>query len=176
MNTRAARVVLGVDPGWRTVGYGVIRSDGTRSEHIACGCIHVHRYEGVQRLSYIFKGVSELVEKFTPEALAIEQVFLARNPVVALKLGQARGAAVAAAGQTPVAEYSARHIKLALTGVGTADKEQVSYMVQRLLGIRGEFPADATDALAAALCHAHSSVGQVAAHAPAQQQDAGGRG
>jgi len=121
VNTSAARVVLGVDPGWRTVGYGVIHSDGTRSEHIACGCIHVHCYEGVQRLSYIFKGVSELMERFIPEALVIEQVFLARNPMVALKLGQARGAGVAA--YTPTTATATSDASYALVSAATGGQD-----------------------------------------------------
>jgi crossover junction endodeoxyribonuclease RuvC len=152
--------ILGIDPGSRITGYGVIDSDGHHSEYIASGSIHTCAEHIAQRLGIIFSQVSEIVELHTPQALSIEQVFVSRNVASALKLGHARGAAICAAvnRQLPVSEYSPRTIKQAVVGKGGAGKEQVQYMICRLLGLAEGLAADAADALAVALCHAHTLV------------------
>jgi crossover junction endodeoxyribonuclease RuvC len=110
------------------------------------------------RLKMIYQGVTQLVEQFSPQSFSIEQVFMAHNPDSALKLGQARGAAIVAATMQdiPVYEYSARQVKQAVVGTGGAKKEQVQEMVKRILKLPGTPQADAADALAIAICHAHS--------------------
>ncbi len=145
-------------------GYGVIESDGRRSRHLASGCIRTSDGAFVARLGEIFAGVQHVVREHRPEEVAVEQVFLARNPASALKLGHARGAAVTAAVNAgcPVFEYSPRQVKLALVGVGGAEKDQVQHMVRLILTLGDRLPTDASDALAVALCHAH-------AHANAQR-------
>ena len=162
--------ILGIDPGLQVTGYGMIESDGRRHTYIHSGDIRVPAQALADRLGIIFREVDALVSAHRPEALAIEQVFVARNASAALKLGHARGAAICAAvnHQLPVSEYSPRTIKQALVGTGGARKEQVQYMVRRLLSLRGDVRSDAADALAVALCHAHtcstSSWFSVAAH------------
>lgn len=151
--------ILGIDPGSRVTGFGVIDSDGRRSVHVAHGAIAVGAGELPERLGRIFARVLEVVETHQPAVLAIEDVFMARNAASALKLGQARGAAICA-GVTrglAVSEYSPREIKQAVVGTGAADKAQIQHMIRALLGLRGPVPADAADALAVALCHAHTA-------------------
>ncbi len=152
------RRVLGIDPGSRITGYGVIDSDGRQSRHVASGCIHAETGEMAERLGRIYQGVSELIQRFHPQVLAIEEVFVAQNPSSALKLGQARGAAICAAVGCglPVSEYSARAVKLSVVGTGSADKAQVQQMVRLLLGLSALPATDAADALAVALSHAHT--------------------
>ncbi|HEB96589.1 MAG TPA: crossover junction endodeoxyribonuclease RuvC [Sedimenticola thiotaurini] len=153
------RRILGIDPGSRTTGYGIIASDGMRSVHVASGCIRVDGRELPRRLGEIFRQVSDVVREFAPEEMAIEQVFMARNAASALKLGQARGAAICA-GVTaglPVFEYSPRSVKLSVVGTGAADKAQVQHMVARLLDLRQKLAEDQADALAVALSHAHAA-------------------
>lgn len=150
--------ILGIDPGSRVTGFGVIDSDGRRSSHLENGCIRLADASLPERLGVIFTEVQRVVDAYSPQELAIEDVFVSRNPGSALKLGQARGAAICAAvcrGVT-VSEYSARSIKLALVGNGGAAKEQVQDMVARLLGLGEAPPSDAADALGVALCHAHT--------------------
>ncbi|WP_095499317.1 crossover junction endodeoxyribonuclease RuvC [Paraferrimonas haliotis] len=151
-------VILGIDPGSRITGYGVIRVQGKLQEYIGSGCIRTQSKELSPRLNTIFNGVSELIQQYQPDEFAIEQVFMARNPDSALKLGQARGAAIVAATQCdiPVYEYAARLIKQAVTGTGGADKSQVQHMVQHMLKLPGKPQADAADALAVAICHSHT--------------------
>ena len=151
------RRILGIDPGSRVTGYGVIDSDGTRSVHIASGCIRMEQDDLPQRLGVIFQEISNLLKTHQPAEVAIEQVFVAKNAGAALKLGQARGAAICAAvvAGLPVSEYSPRTIKQAVVGTGSADKVQVQHMVKRLLCLSGELAADQADALAVALSHAH---------------------
>ncbi|MFT2090494.1 crossover junction endodeoxyribonuclease RuvC [Paraglaciecola sp. 2405UD69-4] len=151
-------IILGIDPGSRITGYGVIKKSGQKSEYIASGCIRVQGDELAGRLKQIFDGVSEIIHQFQPKEFAIEQVFMAKNPDSALKLGQARGAAIVAATNfdLPVAEYSARQIKQSVVGKGSADKSQVQHMVTYLLGLGAKPQADAADALAVALCHNHT--------------------
>ncbi|MCB1867146.1 MAG: crossover junction endodeoxyribonuclease RuvC [Gammaproteobacteria bacterium] len=153
------RRILGIDPGSRVTGYGIIVSDGSRSRHIASGCIRLEGEDFSMRLGEIYRRIAGLVAEFAPEELAIEQVFVARNPSSSLKLGQARGAAICAAvvAGLPVSEYTPRMIKLSVVGTGGADKEQVQHMVRRLLGLQEKLLPDQADALAVAISHAHSS-------------------
>lgn len=154
-------IILGIDPGSRITGYGVVRQQGTTLTYLGSGCIKTMAAgDGVplsERLKTIFQGVTEIILQFQPDEFAIEQVFMARNPDSALKLGQARGAAIVAASMQdlPVDEYSARHIKQAVVGTGAASKEQVQHMVMHLLKLPKRPQADAADALGVAICHAH---------------------
>ncbi|MCF2947703.1 crossover junction endodeoxyribonuclease RuvC [Paraglaciecola aquimarina] len=151
-------IILGIDPGSRITGYGVIKKIGANSEYVGSGCIRVQGTELAPRLKQIFDGVSEIIQQYQPTEFAIEQVFMAKNPDSALKLGQARGAAIVAATtfDLPVAEYSARQIKQSVVGKGSADKSQVQHMVTYLLKLGAKPQADAADALAVALCHNHT--------------------
>jgi len=150
--------ILGIDPGSRITGFGIIDSDGRRSVHVASGCIRTGAGPLVSRLKAIFAGVQALMAEHRPAVVAVEQVFMARNADSALKLGQARSAAICAtfAGGAELHEYAARAIKQAIVGIGHADKAQVSHMVSVLLNHRKPLQADAADALAVALCHAHA--------------------
>jgi crossover junction endodeoxyribonuclease RuvC len=151
-------IILGIDPGSRVTGYGVIRYQGGKAVYLGSGCIRVNGELDI-RLNQIFNGVTAIIQEFSPDSFAIEQVFMAKNPDSALKLGQARGAAIVAATQTelPVAEYSARQIKQAVVGRGSADKAQVQHMVTHLLELSATPQSDAADALGVAMCHAHTT-------------------
>ncbi len=149
------RRVLGLDPGSLRMGFGVIDC-GVRGEvHVASGCIRPAGADLAGRLRYIHEQVLALVTQYQPDEVAIEKVFMHRNADSALKLGQARGAALCAAVAqgASVYEYAPRAIKLAVVGTGAADKAQVSHMVQVLLAIAEPATADVSDALATALCH-----------------------
>ncbi len=150
--------ILGIDPGSRITGYGVIEETGRgNSRYIASGSIRVKADSFPDRLKQIYDGVTEVIALYNPDQMAIEQVFMHKNADSALKLGQARGAAICAtmsAGLT-VSEYAARQVKQALVGRGGADKSQVQHMVKILLGIQGELQIDASDALGICLCHSH---------------------
>ncbi|MCF6354472.1 MAG: crossover junction endodeoxyribonuclease RuvC [Candidatus Polarisedimenticolaceae bacterium] len=152
------RRILGIDPGSRITGYGVIDSDGRRSIHIASGCIRLKQDELPQRLGVIFHEITELIKIHCPVEMAIEEVFVSKNANSALKLGQARGAAICAGvvANLPVGEYAPRTIKQAVVGSGAADKDQVQHMVKRLLNLSCDLSADQSDALAVALSHAHT--------------------
>ena len=149
--------VIGIDPGSRITGYGIVDDTPDGLVYIASGCVRIKGSNFPQRLSQIFEGISSVVMEYRPDRLAIEQVFMHKNADSALKLGQARGAAICAviAHGLPVYEYAARQIKLALVGKGNADKNQVRHMVKVLLGLQGGIQLDASDALAVAVCHAH---------------------
>lgn len=153
-------IILGIDPGSRLTGYGIIKQEGRTCTYLGSGCIKAIAAgkELAPRLQTIHAGISELILQFKPDLFAIEQVFMAKNPDAALKLGQARGAAIVAAtnADLPVAEYSARQIKQSVVGTGAATKEQVQHMVRTILKLPAAPQADAADALAVALCHAHS--------------------
>jgi len=151
-------IILGIDPGSRLTGYGIVRYQFGKYEYLSSGCIKTTGDEIAGRLDIIFKGVSELIAQHQPKEFAIESVFMAKNPDSALKLGQARGAAIVAATQfgLPVAEYAARQIKQSVVGKGNADKTQVQHMVRHILKLPGTPQADAADALAVALCHGHT--------------------
>ncbi len=151
-------VILGIDPGSRKTGFGIINQVGAKSSYITSGVIRLPNAELPERLGIIYASVTELVELHCPTELSIEQVFMAKSAGSALKLGQARGAAIVAcvAQAMAVSEYSARQIKQSVVGTGAADKSQVQHMVKTLLKLPAEPQEDAADALAAALCHAHT--------------------
>ncbi|HLF31808.1 MAG TPA: crossover junction endodeoxyribonuclease RuvC [Xanthomonadales bacterium] len=150
--------ILGIDPGSRCTGFGIIEVRGDRTVCISHGVIRTGGGEFPQRLGVIFSGVREVIRNHSPDQLAIESVFVSRNPASALKLGQARGAAICAAiaHDLPVAEYSPRSVKQAIVGRGGAEKAQIKHMVAVLLQLREEIEEDAADALAVALCHQHT--------------------
>ena len=156
--TAAATVrVLGLDPGSRRTGFGVIDCRGSECVHVAHGCIAVNGDGFAGRLRIIFERLQALIGEHAPGEVAVERVFMSRNADSALKLGQARGAALCAVPQgLPVFEYAPRAIKLAVVGSGAAEKPQVAHMIKVLLGIEERLVADASDALAVAICHAHS--------------------
>ncbi len=150
--------ILGIDPGSRTTGFGVIDSDGNHSRRVDSGCIRVGDKPWPERLGLIFDGVARLVAEYAPHEMAVEQLIFARDPAAALKLGQARGAVICAGlkGGTQVHEYSPKSVKLAVVGTGGAEKSQVQHMVRILLSLDRHPTEDEADALALALCHAHS--------------------
>jgi crossover junction endodeoxyribonuclease RuvC len=154
----AAKVrILGVDPGSRRTGFGVIECRGADYVHVAHGCLNVGGAVLPERLRLIFDGLQALIEEHEPAEVAVERVFVNRNVESALKLGQARGAALCAVPKgLPVFEYAPRAIKLALVGSGAAEKSQVAHMITTLLRLEGRVGPDASDALAVAVCHAHS--------------------
>lgn len=150
-------IVLGVDPGSRITGFGVVRENGRKCEYIASGCIRTPEANLPEKLHTIFQGLQEIIQTYQPTTMGIEQVFMAKSADSALKLGQARGAAIVA-GATQgldISEYSARQVKKTVTGSGAADKEQVMLMVMHLLKLEKRPQVDASDALAIALCHIH---------------------
>lgn len=149
--------ILGIDPGSRITGIGIIESDGRHSKHIFSTCIRLGNHAFPIRLGKIYQEVELIIREFQPQQMAIEDVFLSKNPSSALKLGQARGAAICATVMqgVPVYEYSAREIKQAVVGKGSADKSQVQHMVKLLLNLQGKIQADTADGLAIALSHAH---------------------
>lgn len=150
--------IIGIDPGSRVTGYAIIDTDGHKSQHIESGCIRTLGVDFPQRLGIIFQDISELIATYQPKEMSIEQVFMAKNAGAALKLGQAKGAAICAAthAQLKVSEYAPRLVKQAVVGKGSADKEQVQQMVKIILNLQGKLPLDQSDAIAIALCHAHS--------------------
>lgn len=150
--------ILGVDPGSRITGYGVIDAGRGQLKFVSCGVIKTSSSQPMaMRLNEIFEGLNEVVQLHSPDAAAIEDVFLSSNPRSALKLGHARGAAVVAAMQNglSVYDYSPRVVKKAVAGYGQAEKGQMQHMVRMLLGLSGEPSSDAADALAVAICHAN---------------------
>ena len=149
--------IIGIDPGSRITGVGIIDSDGRHNRCVYHGAIKMATAPLPDRLGEIFQGVSALIELYQPTQMAIEDVFVAKNPSSALKLGQARGAAICAGivNKLTVAEYSAREVKLAVVGKGSAEKTQVQHMIRILLNIQGKLQADAADGLGVAICHAH---------------------
>ncbi|MFD2111645.1 crossover junction endodeoxyribonuclease RuvC [Thiorhodococcus fuscus] len=150
--------ILGIDPGSRTTGFGVIDTDGHRSVRVASGCIRVGEHAWPDRLGLIFDQVAEIVAEHQPHEMAVEQLIFARDPTAALKIGQARGAVLCAGlkGGVSVHEYSPKSVKLAVVGTGAAEKSQVQQMVRVLLALSYLPAEDEADALAIALCHAHS--------------------
>ncbi|WP_407898776.1 crossover junction endodeoxyribonuclease RuvC [Ferrigenium sp. UT5] len=153
--------ILGIDPGLRITGFGVIDKQGQQLHYVASGCIKTPAGELPERLKVILSALGEVIAQHLPELAAVEKVFVNVNPQSTLLLGQARGAAICAAVQAglPVAEYTALQIKQAVVGNGHADKEQVQAMVVRLLNLSGTPSPDAADALACAICHAHGGMG-----------------
>ena len=149
--------ILGLDPGSRRTGFGVIECRGADYKHVAHGCIAVAGLELADRLRRIFEVLTELITEHGPGEIAVERVFVNRNVESALKLGQARGAALCAVPEgVPVFEYAPRAIKLALVGSGAAEKAQVGHMIKTLLQLDEKLSPDASDALAIAVCHAHT--------------------
>ncbi len=150
--------IIGIDPGSRITGYGIIDADRGQLHFVACGVVKTTLgYPFANRLNEIFEGINEVVQVHIPVVAAIEDVFLATNPRSALKLGHARGAAVVAVMQNGLAvfDYSPRAVKQGVVGYGQAAKAQVQHMVRVLLGLSGSPSTDAADALAVAICHAN---------------------
>ncbi len=154
--------VLGIDPGLRVTGFGVIDRSGSRLAYITSGCIRTPAAETLPgRLSVILESLGEVIATYHPQQVALEKVFVNVNPSSTLALGQARGTAICAAvsAKLPVAEYTALQVKQAVVGKGHARKEQVQEMVRRMLRLSGLPGPDAADALACAICHAHGGLG-----------------
>ncbi len=156
--------ILGIDPGLRKTGFGVIDTLGSQLRYVASGCIKSGEGSLPERLKIILDGVREVIATYRPDQVAVESVFVNVNPQSTLLLGQARGAAIcgAVSCDLPVAEYTALQVKQAVVGHGKAAKEQVCHMVERLLALDASPSSDAADALACAICHAHGSSGLAA--------------
>lgn len=150
-------LILGIDPGSRITGYGVVQDTGRGFTYIASGCIRTQEGALPARLQQIYQGIKSVIQEYQPVTMGIEQVFMARNADSALKLGQARGAAIVAGVEQAleVCEYTAKQVKQALVGGGGANKQQVQMMVMHLLQLVQKPQIDASDALAVAICHAH---------------------
>ena len=150
-------IILGIDPGLRITGFGVIEKSGNKLRYVTSGCVKSGAGELTFRLKTLLEGLAEVIAANRPHEVAIEKVFLNVNPRSTLALGQARGTAICAAviAGLPVAEYTALQVKQSVVGKGHAQKEQVQHMVRRLLALPGNPSPDAADALACAICHAH---------------------
>ena len=161
MNGPAPLRILGIDPGLRITGFGVIEKTGSKLRYVTSGCIRSPQGELPERLKSILESLREVISLHSPQQVAVEKVFVNVNPASTLSLGQARGTAICAAVDAglPVAEYTALQVKQAVVGNGHANKEQVQQMVKRLLRLAGVPGADAADALACAICHAHGGQG-----------------
>lgn len=151
--------ILGIDPGSRVTGFGVIDASSSRIAYVASGCVRVQGDDLGQRLKCIFDGIQRIVLQFEPEVASVEQVFVRHNVDSALKLGQARGAAICAAATqgVEVFEYTPARVKQVVVGTGRADKSQVQFMIKSLLNLSDAPQQDAADALACAVCHHHSA-------------------
>jgi crossover junction endodeoxyribonuclease RuvC len=155
--TNAIRII-GLDPGLRRTGWGVVACEGARLVHIAHGVIAPPEKAAFSdRLLMLFEGLCEVIAAHAPDEAAVEEVFVNMNPSSTLKLGHARACALIAPARAglPVAEYAARLVKKSIVGTGAADKDQIGFMIRRLLPTAGETTADAADALAVAITHAH---------------------
>ena len=157
-------IILGIDPGSRITGYGIIREEKGKFQYIDSGCIRTSLESLSHRLMDIFNGICELLDLHSPDEVAIEQVFMHQNPNSALKLGHARGVAMVACAshRVNVSEYSAREVKQSVAGYGAAEKSQVKHMVVTLLMLNSSPQSDAADALAIAICHSHTRNGLLA--------------
>jgi len=183
-NKAAPRIILGIDPGTMATGWGVVQVIGDALRHMGHGTIHASNGESqARRLRRIYTELSKVVREFRPDGVSLEKVFFALNVQSALKLGQARGVALLAAAEQEldVYEYSAVEIKSAVVGYGHATKQQVQMMIGSLLKVSGPVPADAADALAAAICHLNreafaSRVAAALPKAPTPLRPRGGRG
>ena len=155
----AAVRILGVDPGLRITGFGIVDRGVSRLAYVTSGCVKSGAGDLASRLKIILEGLREVIAEHAPHEVAIEKVFVNANPQSTLALGQARGTAICAAvlAGLPVAEYTALQVKQSVVGNGHARKEQVQHMVRRLLALPGEPGPDAADALACAICHAHGA-------------------
>ena len=153
--------ILGIDPGLRVTGFGLIQRAGQRLAYLTSGVVRTPAGELPDRLKAILESLGEVIAQHSPDQVAVEKVFVNINPQSTLLLGQARGAAICAAVSRglPVSEYTALQVKQAVVGNGHAAKEQVQEMVRRLLALPGDPSADAADALACAICHAHGGLG-----------------
>ena len=151
-------IILGIDPGSRKCGYGVINTVGTRLEYIASGVIRVETLEFADRLQAIFESISQIIAEYQPQFAAVEEVFMGKSASSALKLGHARGVAMVACtnNKIEVFEYATRKIKQAVVGTGLAEKEQMQHMIKTLLKLSEVPGEDAADALSVAVCHAHT--------------------
>lgn len=168
--------ILGIDPGLRMTGFGLIDMQGQKLRYIASGCIKSDSNQRLpERLHTLYAGITEIIGTYKPDIAAVEQVFSNVNPQSTLLLGQARGAAITAlvAQGLPVSEYTALQVKQSVVGHGKAAKQQVAHMVVRLLTLPGEPGSDAADALACAICHAHGSQGLGQLAAPGRRQRGG---
>ena len=170
-------LILGLDPGLRHTGWGLVEAQDNRLRFVACGAVHTDAAEDLaSRLGALYRGLGQVIEGHLPGEAAVEETVVNRNPLSSLKLGHARGVVllVAAHAGLGVHEYASKQVKRAVTGTGNAAKEQVAMMVRFLLPGSGEVVADAADALAVAICHAHFRTGraQIAAQL---QRDAASR-
>ncbi|PLX49621.1 MAG: crossover junction endodeoxyribonuclease RuvC [Desulfobulbaceae bacterium] len=159
---QAGQLILGIDPGSRITGYGLVRRQGARLSYVTCGVIRPDvKMAFADRLLVIYEGICQVIEKHEPDQMAIEDLFMASNPRSALKLGHARGVLLLA-GKThglPISEYTPRTVKQTVVGYGQAEKGQIQHVVRVLLKLSGTPSEDAADALAVAICHAHHSIG-----------------
>ena len=163
--SRGAIRIMGLDPGLRRTGWGVIDSAANRLRYVASGAVTADpKREMADRLNLLFDGIARLIETWAPDAAAIEEIFVNRNPGSTLRLGQARGVVMLAPARAGIAvhEYAANAVKKSVVGVGHADKTQVQAMVGMLLPAAGPQSADAADALAVAICHAHHAATRAA--------------
>ena len=156
--------ILGIDPGLRVTGFGILDKSGEKLSYVTSGCIKTSGGELALRLKVILDSVGEVIAQYQPQQVAVEKVFVNVNPQSTLLLGEARGAAICAVvgKNLPLSEYTALQVKQAVVGKGHAKKEQVQEMVRRLLRLPGNPSLDAADALACAICHAHAGLGRLA--------------
>ena len=154
-------IILGIDPGSRVTGYGIIKEEGRKLQYVDSGCIRTSDGALSQRLLEIFNGICQLMDEYSPDEVAVEEIFMHQNPSSALKLGHARGVAIVACAshRVKVSEYAAREVKQSLVGYGAAQKTQVKQMVVNLLMLTSAPQSDAADALAIAICHSHMKNG-----------------
>ncbi|MDX1505719.1 MAG: crossover junction endodeoxyribonuclease RuvC [Spongiibacter sp.] len=154
-------IILGIDPGSQKTGFGLISVEGHKHRYLSSGVIRLPQSALPERLDIIFRNLTTIIDEYRPDEAAVEEVFMAKSAGSALKLGQARGAAIVAcvAADLLVAEYTARQIKKAVVGSGAADKTQIQHMVKILLNLPAAPQEDAADALAAAICHANARQG-----------------
>lgn len=151
-------LILGIDPGSRKCGYGLVTAEGNHLQYVACGVIRVETLEFADRLQAIFTNLTDIITEYRPDVAAMEEVFVGKSMSSALKLGQARGVAMVACTnqQLAVHEYAARKVKQALVGTGVAEKSQMQHMIRSLLKLSALPKEDAADALSVAVCHAHT--------------------
>jgi crossover junction endodeoxyribonuclease RuvC len=156
-------IILGIDPGSRKCGYGVISAVGNRMQYLSCGTIRIEHLEFPDRLQVIFTTLCEIIDEYQPQFAAVEEVFVGKSASSALKLGQARGAAMVACSsrKLEIHSYATRKVKLAVVGSGSAEKAQMQHMIKVLLKLSETPGEDAADALSVALCHAHTQHGLV---------------
>ncbi len=151
------RIILGIDPGSRITGFGLIAVENRKNYYLTSGCIRLSSKNWLEKCGVLYDALHKIIQTYQPTESAIEQIFMHLNPSVALKLGQARGATITALANfnLTLSEYTPRQVKLAVVGYGAAKKNQVQQMVQVLLSLSGLPQVDASDALAIALCHSH---------------------